>query len=247
MDSYGGYCDDYYTNLTIDTSLSLPSNRETLLSFFERLQKAYPRMKNLYVRERIELTLEEDRDGHAYRWCSLEARRITAGFLNPESMDDAFTYHRMVLQTAPFHLSLSHVDCEAIDFLMGFDFQYRGNHNQLVADALGTPSAFEPFRDIPNSQLMRFEPSLVFSLDSECRLQCRVKIGTRTTDEQIRLKEYPTENVSVYLTVRHYGCLPGKDGFEQTYDLLAQTAQKVADQYVIPSILQPLAKAISLR
>jgi len=247
MNSYSAYSDDYYVNLVLNTSLSLPSNRETLLTFFERLQKAYPRMSNFFAREKVELALEEDRSSHSYRWCSLEARRVSAGFLNPESLADAFAFHRLILQTAPFHLSLSRLDCEAVDLLFGFDFQYRGNQNQLVAEALGVSPAFESLRDMPGAQLTRFEPSIALALDADCRLQCRVHIETRTTDEHIRAKDYPEENLSVFLTTRHYGCLPGKDGFEQTFELLAKTAQTAAEQFVIPNIVQPLAKAISLR
>ena len=42
----------------------------------------------------------------------------------------------LVLDLAPYMLSLSPIDCEAIDLLFGFDFTYRGNHNLLVAEAL---------------------------------------------------------------------------------------------------------------
>ena len=38
---------------------------------------------------------------------------------------------------------MSPLDCEALDLLMGFDFTYRGNHNQLLVDALGIVPAFE--------------------------------------------------------------------------------------------------------
>ncbi|GAB4131050.1 hypothetical protein [Thermopirellula anaerolimosa] len=247
MNSYSAYCDDYYVNLAIDTMLSLPSNRETLLTFFERLQKAYPAMTNFFAREKVELALEEDRNERSYRWCSLEARRVTAGFLNPDSLAEAFEYHRLVAQTAPFHLSLSRLDCENVDLLFGFDFRYRGNHNQVVAEALGVLPALDSLRDLPGNQLIRYEPSIVLALDEDCRLQCRLEISTRTPEDQIRFKDYTTENLSVHFTVRHYGWLPGKDGFEQTLDLLIKTAQPAVEQYVIPNIVQPLVKAITYR
>ena len=58
-------------------------------------------------------------------------------------MDDAIEQHRLVLELAPYMLSLSPIDCEAIDLLFGFDFTYRGNHNQLVAEVLGVSPSLE--------------------------------------------------------------------------------------------------------
>ena len=52
-------------------------------------------------------------------------------------MEEAIDQHRLVLDLAPAFLSVSPIDCEAIDVLFGFDFAYRGNHNALLAEALG--------------------------------------------------------------------------------------------------------------
>ena len=70
-----------------------------------------------------------------------------SGYVNPDSFDSALSQHRHALELAPYGLSLSRLDCEALDLMMGFDFTYRGNQNQLIAEALekagirGTPTA----------------------------------------------------------------------------------------------------------
>ena len=41
---YASFCQDFYVNMRINTQLTLPHNRETVLHFFERVQKEYPAM-----------------------------------------------------------------------------------------------------------------------------------------------------------------------------------------------------------
>ena len=55
------------------------------------------------------------------------------------------------LELAPYGLTLSRLDCEAIDLMMGFDFTYRGNQNQLIAEALGVCPAFERLAGMPGA------------------------------------------------------------------------------------------------
>ncbi|RMG02479.1 MAG: hypothetical protein D6741_03675 [Planctomycetota bacterium] len=246
MNVYAQYCDDFYVNMTLNTAMPLPSQRETILHFFDRIRKSYPAMRNFYARDRHELVLETDKAGGSHQWCSIEPRRILSGQLNPESVDVAVEQHRLVLELAPYHLSVTPLDCEAIDLLFGFDFTYRGNHNELLADVLGVPPAFERVAEMPSRQVVHYEPSLVLSFDSECRLQCRISTETRTTDYHVRTGEYPEDQLSVYVTARHYGGLPDDQDFSKTLELLKETCFTVVDRYVLEGILQPLAKAIAL-
>ena len=66
-------------------------------------------------------------------------------------------------------LTVSPLDCEALDYMLGFDFMYRGNHDALVARALGTGSAFDGFIDLDGATVLNCEPSLTISLDESCR------------------------------------------------------------------------------
>ena len=76
MNPYGPLCDDFYVNMTLNTEMELPANRETILHFFERIQKKFPTMRNFYCRERADFVLEEDKESGAYRWCTIEPRRV---------------------------------------------------------------------------------------------------------------------------------------------------------------------------
>ena len=62
--------------MNLSTEMDLAGSRETILHYAEQMQKKYPEMKNFYGRDKGDFVLEEDKDGGAYRWCSVEPRRV---------------------------------------------------------------------------------------------------------------------------------------------------------------------------
>ena len=65
MNPFGSFGDDFYVNMTLNTEMPLPSNRESILDFFGRIQKQYPSMRNFYCRDKGDFVLEEDKgQGH---------------------------------------------------------------------------------------------------------------------------------------------------------------------------------------
>ncbi|MBN2474873.1 MAG: hypothetical protein JXB62_09725 [Pirellulales bacterium] len=247
MNRYSSLCDDFYVNMNLGTEMELPANRETVLHFFERVQKTYPTMRNFYCRERGDFVLEEDKDQGAYRWCTIEPRRVCSGQVNPESIEEAIQQHQLVLELAPYLLSVSPLDCEALDLLFGFDFTYRGNHNQLVAEALGVGPAWERIADISGVTMINYEPSLTIALDEECRQQFRLSVETRTNAYQVRTGDYPEEQLSVYATARQYGSLGAEKTFVETLERLTKVCHEMIDSHVIENVLHPLARTIALK
>ncbi len=247
MNRYSSLCDDFYVNMNLSTEMELPTNRETILHYFERVQKTYPSMRNFYCRDRGDFVLEEDKDKGAYRWCTVEPRRVCSGQVNPEAIEGALEQHRLVLELAPYMLSVSPLDCEALDLLFGFDFTYRGNHNQVVAEALGVSPSLERLLEIAGVTVINHEPSLTIALDEECRLQCRVSVETRTNAYQVRVGEFPEEQLSVYVTARQYGSLDPNRSFGDTLDRLNQVCLEMIDTQVIENVLQPLARTIAMK
>lgn len=247
MNMYASLADDYFVNMNLNTEMQLPSTRETILEFFGRVQKTYPSMRNFYTRENGDFVLEEDKDQPRYRWISIEPRRICSGVVNPDSIEEAVEQHKLVLQIAPYMLSVSPLDCEALDFMLGFDFSYRGNHDELVAEALGTASGIDSLRELPGGKTLNYEPSITVSLDESCRRQCRLLIETRTNAYQVRRADYPEEPISVYFTTRQYGSLPHDASFEETLGELQITCEELLNEHVITDVLQPLQQAISTK
>ena len=247
MTPYASLADDFYVNLNLATEMELPAHRETILQYFERVQRQYPSMKKFYCRDKRDYVLEEDKEQGRYRWAAVEAKRLCSGQVNPPSIEAALEQHRLVLDLAPAYLSVSPLDCEALDVLFGFDFAFRGNHNALLAEALGVGAAFDRVGEMPGGRVINYEPSLTMSLDEDCRVQVRVSTETRTNAFQVRTGEFNEEQLSVYVTARQYGSLEPQTTFVEVTERLAQLAREVVDTCVVEQILKPLARTISLK
>jgi len=247
MQDFESIADDFFVNINLYTEMPLPSTRESVLEFFGRVQKSYPQMRNFYTKENGDFVLEEDKDASHYRWVSLEPRRLCSGYVNPTSVDDALEQHTLMLELAPYMLSVSPLDCEALDFLYGFDFMYRGNHDELVAEALGVGGAMDGLLSIPGSRPLNYSPSMTLALDESCRRQCRILIETRTSAYQVRKSQFPEESISVYFTMRQYGSMPHDQGFANTLQEMRTLGEELLKEHVIDDILKPLAHRISMK
>jgi hypothetical protein len=227
--------------------MQLPNARETVLHFVESLQKSFPRMTHFYTRESGEYVLEEDKDLGSYRWVTLEARRLCSGFVNPPSLEDADKQHERVLDLAPAHLGIISLDCEALDVLFAFDFVHNGNHDEIIAEALGLNTTLESMLNLPGTRIINFEPSVMLGLDDQLRLQCRLSIETRTNAYQIRTGQFGEEPISVYFTVRQYWGGQAPTSFVDSYQHQRAICQELVDNHVIPSVVRPIAQAIAAK
>ena len=248
MSHYSSLSDDYYVNMNLNTEMELSQSRETVLHFFEQVQKKYPAMRNFYCRERGEYVLEQDKDQGSYRWTTIEARRVCSGCVNPSSLDEALKQHRDILDLTPFSLSVSPLDCESLNIMYGFDFTYRGNHNELLVEALGVTPAFDRLTEMSRrSTVICNEPSIQLALDDDCRIQCRISVETRTSTYHVRTSDYPEEQLSVYLTARRYGSLDAGETYVNAMERLNSICRDLIDQHVVDCILRPLQQAIAIK
>lgn len=247
MHPFGTCGDDFYVNLNLNTEMELSEGRETTLHYFEQLRKKFPRMRNFYCRDKHEHVLEEDKDRGQYRWATVERKRICSGIVNPPTTEAAIEQHRFVLELIPFALSISQIDCESLNLMYGFDFNYSGNHNRLIAEALGVCPAFESLAEVSGTSPLAYEPSLQFAMDEDCRLQCRVSVEPRTSAYHIRTGEYPEDQLSVYVTARHYGSLDANQTFVDVLSSLTEVCEEVIEKHVMQNILLPLQQTISAK
>ncbi len=247
MNRFGAYCDDTYLNMHLTTEMDIPQNRESVLHFFEQVQKRFPKLNNFYARERSEYCLEEEKEGGSHRWVAIEPRRVCSCLLNPQSLEEAIAQHTAVLELVPFSLSISHLDCESLNVTMGFDFNYRGNHNELLAEALGLIPAHERLMDIPGTSVLNYEPGFQLALDEDCRTQCRLAFETRTNPYHVRSGEYGEEQLSVYLLVRRFDSLRQGENYVDELKRLAQICQEIVESHLIENVLKPLQQTIALK
>jgi hypothetical protein len=245
MNRYLTDADDFYVNMNLNTEMELPTGRDTVLHYFEQLRKAFPELNNFYTRESGDLVLEGDKEQVSYRWLAIEPRRLCSGHVNPESLEEACRQHEMVLDVAPHLLTISLLDCEALDVMFGFDFTYNGNHDEVVAEALGFGAGLEGLLEVQGSQVINFEPSITLALDEACRLQCRLSVETRTNAYQIRTGEFPEEQISVYFTVRQYWGTSGQRSFVDSFRRQREIGEQILVERVIPRVVRPLAQVIA--
>ena len=247
MSGYGELSDDFDLNMNLATEMELPQGRESVLHYFEQIRRRYPKMQNFYSREKGEYVLEEEKEAGSYRWTSVEPKRVNSGVVNPESFEAAVDQHRQVLDLVPYDLSVSPLDCESLSVMAGFDFAYRGNHNEVLAEAIGVPVGLEGFLQVPYARLLSHEPAIQFALDEDCRTQCRISFESRTNAFQVRTGEFGEDLISVYLTVRRYDSLGIDESYAKEFERIAGLCRDLIDEHLITNVLQPLQQAILLR
>jgi hypothetical protein len=245
---YGNLCDDFYVDMNATTQLELGGmSRETLLSFFQRIQRAFPGLRRFRRRDNGDVSLEDDKEGEGARWVSLEPRQLRSGINGPESIEAAVDFHRFVLDAAPSYLTLGDIDVESVDLLFGFEFNFAGNHDELISDVLLTGSLLGSLLDVPGAKPLEFRPALLLGLDEDRRLQARLQIETQSTPQQVRSGEYRDDPISVLFYVRQEWAPGMGDAFADSLTRQARTAEDLLNAVVLPKVLQPISQAIGTR
>lgn len=244
---YASFCQDFYINMRLNTQLNLPHNRETVLHFFERVQKEFPSMTQFRRYDNGDFNLEEDRRSGSYRWVRLESRRLVSGYVDPPELEDALRLHRFLLELAPYHLGISPLEIEHLEVLFGFDLSYRGNHDDIIIESLMPDSPLACLADEAGARPVDVQPSIAVALNDDCRLQARVEVLTRTDNYQVRTGDYSEDEISVYLTVRRYWGDRPKETLESVFADLFERADRMASERVVPRVVRPISSAIASR
>lgn len=244
MNPYNSICDDFGLYVYLNTKVDLPSASETVIHFFDTVQKAFPEMTEFERRESGEFVLEEDRDQESVRSVALDTRRLVSAYSNPATLDDADQQHERVLDLAPYHLDLSPLNCDALEVVFSFDFNYQGNHDEVIAEALAPNSPFEALMQHSGAKTLHFEPSMVIALDEKCRLQARLWVESRTNTFQVQSGQFPEAPISVYFMVNQVWGKTAPGSFVESYRNQRKLAQELVDAYVVPNVLRPLHQTI---
>lgn len=252
--SFGALCSDFYINSKLALKMDLPSDRETVLHFYDRIRKSYSRMDR-FRRYGEELSLESSRRDHAYRWLSMRRHAVRAGDVNPETLEAACRYHALILKQAPYHLSISPLDVDHIELLMGFDLECQGNHDEIVHAALfeGTPLgslmdiAVEEDGHEAEVKATDVQPVFGMSLGKGGELQASFEVKTRRRSRRGSTRAYAEEPISIFLTLRRYGPIESVDELPKRLEALAKLAEQLAHDKLVPDLLTPIAQQISGR
>ncbi len=245
MMDFKGTADDFFVNLNLQTTLALPSGRETVLHFCEAVQKEFRQMTSFFQRESGEYVLEGDREGGTYQWLELQSHHMSAGFFNPPDIESAYRLHRWLLDRSVYFLGISALDVECMDVLLGFNLDYHGNRDGIVAQALLSGSLLAELVSEGPGKPIQCEPSLIVALDEDCSLQARLSIETRSSMYQVRTGQWEDEPISVYLTVRQYP----KEGqvlkIDESFARQCEACEDIVSRLIAPHVIQPIAVAIA--
>ena len=246
--SFGSFCDGLFVDMCVSTQLELPSGRETVLAFFERLQKQNPEMNSFARRDTGEYILEKSDQGQRSQWVSLETDRIVVGCADPDTVEQAYALHHQVLELSPYMLGVSPLDIEAMDVSFTMDFDYRGNHDEVITEALLGASAFGTFYEQAQTRAVSCCPSMIIGLSDDGRLQARIAVESRSNAFDIHNDKYKSDDpISLYFAVRRYPKSdPGLDMLG-AYQEQCRIAENMIFDKIIPHFVQPLSSAIAQR
>ena len=156
----------------------------------------------------------------------------------------SLTVHRLILDVAPFFLSISPLDVEFIELVYGFDLRAERNRNEVVFDALLAESPLARLIDHGHEAVLESQPFLGFSLNEKCDLQAFVEVKTRGKSTEVTTGRFDDEPISVYLTVRQYGGLKSVSDFMTVFGSLAGHVERLAEDRVVPHIVLPIRETI---
>ncbi|MBN2560523.1 MAG: hypothetical protein JXQ75_06300 [Phycisphaerae bacterium] len=247
--AFGAHCDDFHIATRLFLKLDLALQRETVLHFFDSVKREFPTMRKLRRREDGSLLLEEDEaaDG-SRRWLRLDEGAIRLGYHNPPRSEDAQRLGQVVLKMAPYHLTLDDLDYDHLEVVYGFDLEYRGNHDQLVADTLYADSPFAALLNHDSvSHAIDAQPFVGMAVSESCDTQVYVEVKSRTSTFEVRTQQYEPQQLSVFLTVRRYWGFAEAGSIGEAHRELTRCAEDWAVDRVVPLFVNPLADAIASR
>jgi hypothetical protein len=261
INSYRSLCDDFYLDMYINTRLDLPNSRDTILTFFERIQKQFPFMSHFYRCENNTYCLEDNQNTGQERWITLELNRVGSGVVNPANFEDVFQQDRLVLELVPYMLGISYLDVDSLDVTFTMDFDYAGSHDEVIAEALFGSSAFSCFLDLPSARPISFTPSMIVALSEDERTQARISIESKTSSDDFiggsgtkGKKQCSDDAISLCFTVRQYPPLglPAEEKSRaikfdmlKSFEYQCRLAEELMAEKIGPNFILPLTETIA--
>lgn len=243
-ESFKALCSDFYVNQKIAVKMDLPRSRETVLEFFERVRRQFPRMTQ-FRRYREELALESPSSDAPHHWVAVRSNNIRSGTVNPPTTAEGYALHSHVLETAPYFLNVSPLDIESLELLMGFDLAASGNHDAIVADAILTGSPLRSALELQGATVSHCQPVLGVTFGERGEYEINVEIKTRGHAAAGRDTEPAAEPISVYLILRRLGSVGDLKELPGIFSQLTTTGEELVEKRVVPTLLAPIREAIA--
>ncbi len=249
-ESYRALTSDFYVNQKLALKLDLPRERQTVLDLCDRVRRQFPSMTQ-FRRYREELALEAEPSAPQNRWMAIRNQTIRSGVVNPDSLGEAYSLHRHLLEVAPYFLGISPLDVDYLELLFGFDVMSDRNHDEVVFEALVAGSPLARLLDFPGATPIDCQPLIGLVIkeartragDNTGEIEVTFEVKTRNAAREGRRAEPAQEPISVYLTLRKYGPVAEIKDLPAMLDALAFTGEEQIESRVVPSIIVPIRDA----
>jgi len=242
--SYGALCTDFYINHKVSLKMDLPGERETILHLFDQIKRICPSMDR-FRRFDSEVLLESSRKDPSYQWASLRRSSIRAGYVNPDAMTDATRFHTRLLELVPYHLTISPLDVDHAELTFGFDLECKGNHDDVVFEALLGETPLADLLKIEGAKPMDVQPFIGAKLASDEDVQVFFEVRTRRRSRRGGSSRYRDEPISIFLMVRRFNPISTIDQWPQVFGQMVEQAEQITTDHVVPSLLTPIARQIT--
>jgi hypothetical protein len=246
----GAVCSEFYVSSRLFLKLEMSLERDTVLHFFDRLRREFPGLSKLRRRDDGCLLLEEEEteESDSRRWIRLDPSCMRFGHIAPADTEEVRRYGELILTQAPYHLSFSDIDYDHLELIYAFDLEYRGNHDQLVAETFSGDRAANGFLfGEQATHIIDVQPYFGIALTPQCDLQAYVEVKSRTTTYEVRSGSFETQPISVMFTVRKYWGVDRPASAVDALRALFDTADELATDTIVPTFVNPLAAAIASR
>lgn len=255
--SYNAICSDFVFETSLAVKMPLPSERDTVMHFFERIKKTIPTMdrfrkiKNELILETArhfdEETGEPTEEGATfetpYRYVSLRERMLRSSVVNPGTIEDALKQHDLIVKNAPHFLGISPLDIDCFEMTFMFELEASGDHDEIVKNALfeGSPLA----EALAGVRVIELQPLFSFALSRDGRVQTSIAVETRRKSRRGSASRYGNEPLRVVLALRRLAPFHSLEDLAQTLPNLFKSAEQLAQDRVIPHILTPISRQIA--
>lgn len=248
MWTFGTFCDEFYVASRLFFKLDLNPSREALLHFCEQVRRTFPSMTRFRRREDGVMILDEQQQQqNGRRYLRLDTQALRLGHIDPSSRSAVSTFAEMILSHAPCHLSLSDLDYDYLEVVYGFDLEYAGNHDELLAETLLGDNPLSAALLGDDYRVIDCQPCLGVALSEDCGIQAYLEARARTSMQELRSAEYETQLLSIYLTMR----CDFRDGAPgelcAVHRDLLRKGEEICTNRVVPQIVLRLREAIASR
>ena len=242
-ESWGALCSEHAINARLNLKMDLPAEREPVLAMFDRLRKEFAPLRQ-FKRIGSELCLESEPGIAPGRWVSLKRNYVRSGVIGPSAPAEALQFHRLVMEIAPYFLTISPIEVDYLELLFAFDLSATGNHDAIVHDALFGSTPLGRLLDVRGSMVCDCQPVFGIALDEDRQVEAHFEVKTRTAPPGTPY-DAPAAPISVQLVLRRYGPVDEIAELPRILDRLTGFGTELVQSRVVPGLLLPIRQAIS--